>query len=115
MIFSMKRFARGVRKPGVMNRTEESYAQHLELMRRAGEVEWFEFEGMTLKLAKDTRYTPDFIVMAKDGELQMHEVKGFMRDDAAVKLKVAAAKFPFRFILARSIKGSWEITDVSGL
>jgi hypothetical protein len=94
--------ARGVHKPGILNATEERYATHLELLKRAGEVEWYAFEAVTLKLAKDTRYTPDFFVMRPGGWLECHEVKGFFREDAKVKMKVAAANFPFRFIAVRA-------------
>ncbi len=50
--------------------------------------------------------------MRADGVLEMREVKGFMRDDAAVKLKVAAATYPFRFVLVRvrpkNRGGGWD-------
>lgn len=104
--------ALGRLKAGTMNKTEQAYADHLEWLRRMGEVQWFAFEAMTLKLADDTRYTPDFIVMAACGQLEAHEVKGFWKDDARVKIKVAAEKFPFRFIAvkakAKKDGGGWE-------
>jgi hypothetical protein len=53
---------------------------------------------MTLKLAKDTRYTPDFMVMNANGEMEAHECKSIWRDDAKIKIKVASEKFPFRFV-----------------
>ncbi len=40
----------------------------------------------------------------------MHEVKGFMRDDAAVKLKVAAKMHPWwTFRLVKKSKKGWDI------
>lgn len=75
-----------------MNGTESEYAQLFlgKLVHR--------FEGVTLKLADDVRYTPDFMVIAEDGVVEFHEVKGFWRDDARVKIAVAAETFPmFRF------------------
>jgi hypothetical protein len=92
-------FALGRLKAGAMNKTEEAYAAHLEVLRRAGEVLWFKFEGVKLRLADSTFYSPDFVVMGRDRELQMHEVKGFWRDDARVKVKVAADQYPFRFVI----------------
>lgn len=54
---------------------------------------------MTLKLAKDLRYTPDFMVHEIDGYITFYEVKGFWRDDALAKIKMASEKFPmFRFV-----------------
>lgn len=109
--------ALGRLKSGVMNKTEEAYAAHLELRRRAGEVEAVWFEGITLKLAEGCRYTPDFLVMLSDGRLEAHEVKGHWQDDAKVKIKVAAAKFPLRFIALKAIPrkagGGWEEQDFS--
>jgi len=84
---------------GEMNKTEQAYADHLELLRRAGEVLWFKFEPMRLQLAGKTTYSPDFLVQVKSGHLELHEVKGFWEDDARVKIKVAAEMFPiFKFI-----------------
>lgn len=91
-------FALGRLKSGERNKTEAAYELFLEAQKQAGEILWYAFEGMTFKLAKDTRYTPDFVVMKADGEIQCHECKSIWRDDAKVKIKVASALFPFRFI-----------------
>lgn len=99
--------SRGALRPSRMNGTERAYSVVLEARRQAGELLWWAYEVVTLKLADDTRYTPDFAVMLANGELEMHETKGFMRDDAWVKLKVAAEKFPFRFRLVKREKGAW--------
>jgi hypothetical protein len=94
-----------------MNRTEAAYAQRLELQRQAGEVVWFKFEGIKLRLADATFYTPDFAVMLSDGTLEMHEIKGYWEDDARVKIKVAAAIYPFRFVALTAKRGTWQIED----
>lgn len=105
---------RGVRRiPGQMNKLEASYAVYLNQQKSAGLVLEYWFEGITFRLATDTRYTPDFLVQMPDLTLECHETKGFMRDDAAVKLKVAAAMFPFRFRLCRRSKAGWIIKDYS--
>lgn len=87
-----------------MNGLEKRYAAEiLEPKRLAGEILWYEFDAVKLRLAAATFYTPDFFVMKADYSLEVHEVKGtskgkpFVEDDAAVKIKVAADKFPFRF------------------
>lgn len=96
---SVKRIqALGRMKVGEMNKTESAYGQHLELLRRAGEIAWFKFEGLKLRLADSTFYTPDYAVMLTDGSLECHEVKGHWEEDARVKIKVAASLYPFRFI-----------------
>lgn len=89
--------ALGRLKQGEMNKTEAAYAGVLEKRKRAGEIQWYAFEIVTIKLADDTRYTPDFCVLLANGELEFHEVKGYWQDDSKVKIKVAAAMFPARF------------------
>lgn len=94
--------ALGRLKTGTMNATERAYAAELELMRQSGEVAWYKFEGVKLRLADNTFYTPDFAVMLINGALQMHEVKGFWTDDARVKIKVAADLYPFEFFALKA-------------
>ena len=95
-----------------MNRTESAYAELLERLRAGGYVLWYSFEGIKLRLADQTFYTPDFAVMASDGVMAIHEVKGHWRDDARVKIKVAADLYPFRFKAVRKLSkkngGGWE-------
>ena len=103
------RVAMGRQRDPRMNQTERAYGDRLELMRRAGEVAWYAFEGVKLKLADNTFYTPDYAVMRADGQMEMHEVKGFWRDDARVKIKVAADQYPFRFVAVQKAKGGgWK-------
>lgn len=67
------------------------------------------FEEITLRLGDDCRYTPDFWSLGDDDVIEFDEVKGFWRDDAKVKIRVAAEKFPqFRFRAWRRVKGRWE-------
>lgn len=95
-------YALGRLPAGTMNKTEEGYAAVLELRKQAGEVLWYAFEAIKLRLADNTFYTCDFAVMASDGVIELHEVKGFWTDDARVKIKVAASKFPFRFFAMKA-------------
>ena len=104
-------FALGRLKEGQMNKTEAAYAQYLELKKHIGDVAWYEFEPMNLKIASKCFYRVDFLVMLKTGQLECHEIKGFWTDDALVKIKAAAAKFPFRFISVMLIKGNWQIRE----
>ena len=110
----MPKYARATRHtPGRMNALEARYAERLELERKTVLGQALAFGTLTLKLAADTRYTPDFWCVAADGTLECHEVKGFLRDDAWVKLKVAAAQFPFRFRLVRWHLKQWTIEEVT--
>ena len=96
-----KAFALGRLRTGQMNKTEAEYAELLERRKWAGEVAWYKFEGVKLRLADNTFYPPDFAVMLATGEFQLHEVKGYWQDDARVKIKIAADLYPFEFIAFR--------------
>lgn len=89
-------------------------------------------QGLTLTLANGVRYTPDFIVAVPcvtevettyqvEGRaavmLLAFETKGFMREDASVKIKVAARLYPwikFHLVTKRRKKdgGGWDIEEV---
>ena len=90
-------YALGRLKRGQMNKTEAAYALHLEALKHAGIVLWWKFEGIKLRLADNTFYTPDFAVLAADSVMELHETKGFWQDDARAKIKIAADQYPFRF------------------
>lgn len=96
-----------------MNKTEEAYSQHLDLLMKAGEIASWKFEALKLRLADRCFYDTDFMVIGQDGVVEVHEVKGFMEDDARVKLSVAAEQFPFRFLLVkREGKTGWKVEEV---
>ena len=108
-----KQYARARVQPvrGSMNKTEQAYGAYLELRKRCGEILGYGFERIKLRLADNTFYTPDFDVVAADGTLELHEVKGFWEDDARVKIKVAAEVFPFRFLGVKKTRTGWEFED----
>lgn len=111
--------ALGRLKAGAMNKTEALYeATVLKPALMAGEVAWYKFEGLKLRLADNTFFTPDFAVMLSTGAMQCHEVKGSPRifaDDAKVKIKVASDLYPFLFITAfpqsKKDGGGWKIIE----
>lgn len=100
------------KKPGEMNKLEAERGAELEAMRERGEIVGWWFELVTLKLAADTRYTPDFLVVYPDGRTVVEEVKGRWEEDARVKIKVAAVLFPWEFVgLTKRTKadgGGWN-------
>ena len=112
-------YAQGRLKPGQMNKSEASYALHLERMKNAGRILWYRFEALKLRLADNTFYTPDFAVLAADMVMECHEVKGFWQDDARAKIKIAAEMYPFRFKAfkaeAKKRGGGYAVEDFSGI
>lgn len=99
--------ALGRLKSGEMNKTEKAYGAYLEGLKTQGSVAWFKFEGIKFRLADKTFYSPDFAVMLSNGEMEIHEVKGFWQDDARVKIKIAAEMYPFKFIAIQYKKKQW--------
>lgn len=77
--------------PGVMNKTEAAYVREvLEPAMRDGSILGFQFEPLSLRLAKATHYQPDFLVIEPDG-ISFVEIKGtHAEDDAIAKWKIAA-------------------------
>ena len=114
----------GRHTPGVMNKGEAAYAQHLEERKRAGEIVEYLFEPEKLRLADLAYYSPDFFVMLPDGGVEFHEVKGrttrkrsdgtrvdapWSREDAKLKIRFAAERFWwYRFAIVFPLKaGGW--------
>lgn len=94
-----------------LNKTERRY---LNLLRERFPFQPIMIQAITLRLAHNTKYTPDFSYTLPTGALVFVETKGaFVRDDAIVKLKTAAAMFPqFTFIKAQFKLGKWKETLV---
>ena len=117
------RFAKFKRRfPGERNKLEAEYEAHLELLKRAGEIMDYEFEGVKLKLSNNTHLTIDFLVFTSDGFVQLHDTKGtttktttkgkvkapWIEGDAAIKMKWCAEKYPFEIFAAFKTKDGWE-------
>lgn len=107
--------AQGRAKQGEMNKTELAYSLHLNALKNAGECVWWAFEGIGLRLAEKCFYYPDFLVMKADGLIEIHEVKGRgsnghyrAEDDAKVKIKVCAEKYPFPVVVVWPKQGGWK-------
>lgn len=87
---------------GRMNGYEKAYSQVLDRRLHDKEITGWFFEAFKVRLADDTWYTPDFLVLMADGAIEFHEVKAcqangkvIVEDDAQVKIKVAAEDYPF--------------------
>lgn len=60
-----------------MNRLETSYAAHLDQLMLIGHVMWrSQHEALKLRLADNTHYIVDFMVLRPDGVLEIHDTKG---------------------------------------
>ena len=99
---------------GVMNKTEAAYARHLDALKFSGEILEYWFEEIKFKIGTSACwYEPDFLVQVKGGAMEIHEVKGGggFQDDALVKTKALALRYPFKVVSATLVKGNWEIRE----
>lgn len=98
-----------------MNKLERGFWGRLQDAQRQGIFLEVRREPIKLRLAGKTFYTPDFMSIGFSiTRVRLWEVKGFMRDDAAVKLKVAAAQYPFfAWTLVQKDRGRWRCIDVT--
>lgn len=105
-----KAVGRPRQQSGGMNKTESLYAFDLKARQSSGEIAWWGYESIRLRLAPNTTYTPDFLVMLNDGSLELHETKGgLIRDDAVVKFKVAREMYwMFRFRMFQKSGGEFK-------
>lgn len=100
-----------------MNKTEAEYARLLDAEIEAGRVLKYKFHAVRVRLADNTYYEPDFLVLHSDMTLAFHEVKGsFITDKGGMKIKLCAEAIPF----VRTIKavkqakkdgGGWKIEE----
>ena len=101
-----------------MNKTESKFADWLEAERHLKRIVGWRFEPIKFVLAQNvkgkrnaTSYMPDFLAVYPS-HFCFYEVKGFFRDDALVKIKVAAELFPwFTWKVVFLKKGQWEFKE----
>ena len=92
-----------------LNKLERRWLAHM----RALHMQEIGIQSLTLKLGDDCRYTPDFTTIDAHGHLVAYETKGFMRDDAQVKIKIAARKFRWiEFVLVTEENHQWIETQI---
>lgn len=76
---------------------EANYARYLNFLIKHGEIDRWEFEVKTFEfpIKRGSKfYTPDFKVWDLDGTYEWHEVKGFMDQKSATKLKRMTKYYP---------------------
>lgn len=98
------------------NKTEVAFGLWLFGEQQRGDILWYAFEPFKLQLGKGAWYTPDFAAMNRDRSIEFFEVKGFWREAARVRIKVAASKYPFfTFTAVKKDKGlGWIYETIGG-
>lgn len=82
----------------VRSQWEANYARYLKWLKSSGEIRDWSYEPKTFVFKGETRgaiaYTPDFLVIEKDGSQVFHEVKGWMDGPSKTRLKRMAKHYP---------------------
>jgi len=100
-----------------LNKTEQEYAGILAVQQLAGEITWWKAHPFNVRLADNTFYEIDFLVMLADGRLEIHETKGeYTTDKGQMKIKLCAEVLPVIPIakmikLAKKNGGGWKRED----
>jgi hypothetical protein len=99
-----------------MNKTEAEFGEYLAGYGGFNSKD-LQPQALGFRLANGCVYWPDWVGVDGNGQHHVWEVKGFMRDDAAVKIKVASRLFrSFHFYLVTKIAkkrgGGWDIQRV---
>ena len=73
------------------------------------ELLWYGYECWGFRLADNTFLYPDFpIAFANPPRIEIHDTKGWLREDAHIKTKIAAEMYPvFKWAYVKKIKGDW--------
>lgn len=93
---------------------EHEYAKRLDLLKAAGVLDAWAYEPTSFLIGVGARYKPDFLLLFADNHDEWHEVKGYRREAAMVRIKAAALAYPAeRFVLVTKIKGEWHHTPIT--
>lgn len=87
---------------GIDSKYEARYLKILEDKKYLGHIRSFYLKPGSFRLGIGCHYEPDFLVIAQDGTVEYHEVKGRTRFAAKsmTKIKAAAHQYPdLKFIL----------------
>lgn len=92
---------------------ELDYSRHLDALKAAGVLVGWSYEPTSFLIGIGARYTPDFLLLFADDHDEWHEVKGYRREAAIVRIKAAALRYPEnRFVLVTKIDGRWHHTTI---
>jgi hypothetical protein len=80
---------------GVMNKTEKAFLNdYIEPLLEKGKIIQWKFEALTLTLEPGATYTPDFMTVDINGQIDLYEVKNqHIWEDSIVKFKWAKSEF----------------------
>lgn len=99
------------------NKGEAQFDRYLADLKALGRIDDYRFEPIKIRLAGKCFYRIDFVAKRVNGSLVGLEYKGnFIRDDGAVKMKLAPEIFPFiDYYLVRKDKvcqAGWDVRRI---
>ncbi len=118
VIDAVKRFQALGRLPkDQKNKTEQAYADLLDLQKHQGLIIDWKFHPMNVRLAKNTFYEVDFLVLTSSLVVEIHETKGtFVTEKGQMKIKLCAEALPW-FVFKKITRlpekqgGGWAIEE----
>lgn len=104
--------AEGLRQIGPESKLNQTEKRYLGWLRTLND-DWIGIQCVTLILASDLRFTPDFWAIDEVG-IRAIDVKGkHVWEDSRIKIKVAARIFPWvRFLIATEKEGAWQHEEI---
>ena len=121
------------KKRGEMNKTEASYAAHLDRLIETGQIIGYWYESVTLVLGNDCSIVPDFMVQQNDGKILFVDTKAYREESAKkwdrrkkrkktlhaephtkIKAKWFVQRYPFQLFFAAYNKATreWDHKEV---
>jgi hypothetical protein len=93
---------------------EADYAKYLHALTVTGRIRGWSYESERLPIGVGASYTPDFYVTPLRGRMEFHEVKGYRREAAMVRIRAAAKQYTqYRFVLVTKRDGQWIHTPIT--
>jgi hypothetical protein len=91
---------------------EAEYATYLDIVLAPTFAIW-DYEPERLEIGIGAKYTPDFRITHHNGPVEFHEVKGYRREAAMVRIRAAALRYPeYKFVLVTKVDGRWHYTTI---
>ena len=93
---------------GKMNKWEEAFAERLEMYRLEGSIIDWKYESIRFRLAANTTYTPDFMVITTDA-IEFIEIKGQRHSTGMAKFKICSEMYPWAlWKMVEKTKQGWK-------
>lgn len=97
-----------------LNKLERAFWERLQEAERTGHFMEVYEHAMKLRVIGNRWYHPDFMSVGLMGQVDLWETKGFMREDAELKLIAAAERFPcFSWVLVTRKARKWQCQYVT--